>query len=173
MKRWWYCGGATEEGRKRQTSENRTYSFNHSRRELPGLRWCRSLVVAAERSVFRGTGEEDGGRERRWGRIGIRICTWTKSRPTTRHPTVCSIGLVLLLQKPTTHHPLKPLCASSLSSPKISSNLRPPQTPLCLPLNYSSLQQRGETQTRQGASPFTVEISGFFSKIFGPSEALK
>lgn len=50
--------------------------------------------------------------------------------------------------KPTAHHPLETLWASSLSSPEIFSNLRPPQTPLCLLLNYSSLQQTGETQTR-------------------------
>lgn len=46
--------------KREETSESRSRSFNHSRRELPPL-WSRLLlVVTVERSVFRGMGEEEG-----------------------------------------------------------------------------------------------------------------
>lgn len=71
-----------------------------------------------------------GGCKRRWGRIGIRICTLSKSRPTTRHPTVCSIV------SSRTHH--MPPTLSSL--PFIPWNLFKSETttqPSLLPAEWS------------------------------------
>lgn len=62
--------------------------------------------------------------------------------------------------KPTARHPLETLWASSLSSPEISSNLRPPQTPRWLLLNYY--------QSGHGASLFQWK---FWAPCWRPLDA--
>ena len=91
-------------------------------------------------------GRKRGGVRGRGGGIGIRICTLTKSRPTTTKPELCVSSLQHLSEsshpKPTTGRLLSTLYSlSSVFYLQISPNLRPPQTPLCFLLNVFSLQQ--------------------------------
>lgn len=86
-----------------------------------------------------------GGCESHRGRIGIRICTLTKSRPTTMKHMLCVSSLqhlsVSSALKPTTGRLLSIPPAFCLLSSQISPNLRPPQTPLRFLLNDFFLQQ--------------------------------
>lgn len=90
------------------------------------------LFLSVERSVFRGTGEEERGCERQRGRIGIRICTLTKSRPTTTQRTLCVSSLQHLSVsshlKPTTGRllsTLSTLCLYLLKSLQIWDHHKP------------------------------------------------
>lgn len=151
-----YCTHSREI-RERWGSETRrekreTSTLNHSLGVLLLLWSLFFLFSSVERSVFRGTREEGRGCERQRGRIGIRICTLTKSRPTTMQPELYASSLQHLSvsshPKPTTgrllstlYPLLSTLSALCVLSPQISPNLRPPQTPLCFLLNVFSLQQ--------------------------------
>lgn len=112
---------------------------------LPLLRY--RLFSLSKRGEIRLSWNRGGRRrcESQWGRIGMRICTLTKSRPTTRQRMRCASSLQPLSVssplKPTAGYLLSPLLAACLLSSQISSNLRPPQTPLCFLLNGFSLQQ--------------------------------
>lgn len=76
--------------------------------------------------VWEAEGEEDV-------RIGIGVCTFTKSSPTTTQPCVSSFQPFSDFLSPKAHH--RPPTLNSVNffllSSQISLNLRPPQTPHC------------------------------------------
>ena len=132
--------GSETRGEKRET-------LNHSLGVLLLLLWFLffSLFKRGEIRLSWNKGGR-GGVRGRGGGIGIRICTLTKSRPTTTKPELCVSSLQHLSEsshpKPTTGRLLSTLYSlSSVFYLQISPNLRPPQTPLCFLLNVFSLQQ--------------------------------
>lgn len=152
-----YCTQCREI-RERWGSETRrekreTSTLNHSLGVL--LLWSLFFLFSSvERSVFRGTREEERGCERQRGRIGIRICTLTKSRPTTMQPELSVSSLQHLSvsshPKPTTGRLLSTLYSLS-SLCFISSNLSKSETttnPSLLPAEYILFAAKFDKHTK-------------------------
>lgn len=147
----WHCDDTIE---KRVKREERAIDEQEPYVCLkPQSAWAAGAVVMAFSCCYCGeirlswNGGGRGGCKRRWGRIGIRICTLTKSRPTTRHPTVCSIV------SSRTHH-MPPTLSFLSFIPWSLFKSKTTTQPSLLPAEWFAPAQKGANQSRPGTSLF-------------------
>lgn len=147
----WHCDDTIE---KRVKREERAIDEQERNVYLkPQSAWAAGAVVMAFSCCHCGeirlswNGGGRGGCKRRWGRIGIRICTLTKSRPTTRHPTVCSIV------SSRTHH-MPPTLSFLSFIPWSLFKSKTTTQPSLLPAEWFAPAQKGANQSWPETSLF-------------------